>query len=243
MCVTFAVLFVVGCAAWFVSTLGAGGGAIILLPAANVWLEPQQIAPTIALASMASSVQRVWLYRRDVVRSIVFANIPGLLLGALLGAWLLQGLDPRFASIAIAIFLVMYPLSKLLRWGINMPPARLVHFAVASFGTASLSAAVGAAGPLMNPVYLQSGVLKERMIGTKAASTLIMQLAKIAAYCVFGLLGPELWVLGLALGAGALLGNVLGKAAIGRMSLRRFENVVLWLLLASGLSILWRFLG
>ena len=40
-----------------------------------------------------SSVQRTWLYRSDFVRRVVAANVPGLVLGSLVGAWLLRELE------------------------------------------------------------------------------------------------------------------------------------------------------
>jgi len=233
-------LFGLGLAAWFVSTLGAGGGAILLLPVAGFLLEPRDVPPVIAVASVVSSVQRTWLYRRHVVVGVFAANLPGLVAGSLLGAWFLRELEADWLGLVVGGFLVIYSAASLLGASLRLPPARPIHFGVASFVTASLSAVVGASGPLMNPVYLQADILKERMIGTKAVSTLAMQIAKLASFVALGVLRPELWGLGLAVGAGALLGNSLGKRALGRISGAAFARVVLWMLGASGGLMIWR---
>jgi uncharacterized membrane protein YfcA len=92
----------------------------------------------------------------------------------------------------------------------------------------------------MNPVYLQAGILKERMIGTKAVSTLAMQVAKLGSFVALGLLRPDLWGLGLVVGLGALLGNLIGKRVLGRLHPDVFVGVVEWMLLASGVLMIWR---
>ena len=92
----------------------------------------------------------------------------------------------------------------------------------------------------MNPVYLQAGILKERMIGTKAVSTLAMQVAKLGSFLALGLLRPDLWLLGLVVGLGALVGNALGKRVLGRLHPDTFVGVVEWMLLASGALMIWR---
>lgn len=229
-------LVALGFAAWFVSTLGAGGGAILLLPVAAFLYEPRDVPPMLAVASVVGSVQRVWLYRREVVWRVFAANVPGLALGTLAGAWLLRSLDAAWLVLGIGAFLVLYGLSQL-RSDLPAVPARRARprdFALASFATASLSTVVGAAGPMMNPVYLQSGILAQAMIGTKAASTLAMQVAKLGSFASLGVMRAELWMLGLLLGAGALLGNAAGKAALRRISLARFVRIVNAVLVVSG---------
>ena len=237
---TAVVLFALGFTAFFVSTLGAGGGAILLLPVANFVLEPRDVPPVIAVASVVSSVQRTWLYRRDVVLPVLAANVPGLVLGSIVGAWFLGALADLGLAIGVGGFLIVYALAGRFGWSLSLPPARPVHFGVMSFLTAVLSAVVGASGPLMNPVYLQADILKERMVGTKAVSTLAMQIAKLGSFVALGLIRPELWGLGVLVGVGALFGNALGRRALGRMSAESFVGVVQWMLLASGVLMVWR---
>ena len=222
------------------STLGAGGGAILLLPVAGFLMDAREIPPAIAIASVVSSVQRTWIYRSDLVLPIFAANLPGLALGALLGALALRGLPAEGWAVAVGVFLVAYAGLGLAGVRVSLPPARPLHFAAASFVTAALSALVGAAGPLMNPVYLQAGVLKEKMIGTKAVSTLAMQFAKLGSFLALGLLLPSVIVGGLWVGVGALAGNAAGKRALGRISAEAFGRLVRWMLLASGGLMIWR---
>ncbi len=241
--VTSLLLVLVGFLAWWFSTLGAGGGAILFLPVAGLLMDPPDIPLAIAVASAVSSVQRCWIYRRHIVGRVFAANLPGLVLGAVLGAWLLRGFDARAVSLAVGSFLVLYALSRLTGFGVQVAKPRPLHFGAASFVTSSVSTVVGAAGPLMNPVYLQAGILKEGMIGTKAASTLAMQLAKLGSFLAVGLMRPEVWWMGVLIGAGALAGNALGKRTLGRISTERFSRIVESVLLVTGAGIVARAWG
>ncbi|MCG8592482.1 MAG: sulfite exporter TauE/SafE family protein [Proteobacteria bacterium] len=234
-----ALLIGLGFAAWFLSSLAAGGGAVLFLPVARFALAPQDVPPVIAVASVVSSVQRCFLYRRDISRPILFHNVPGLALGALVGAFALRGLRADGLTLVVAGFLVVLSVLHFAPVRVSLPAARPIHFGLSSFATASLSAVVGAAGPLMNPVYLAAGVVKEQMIGTKAASTLFMQVAKLVAYASLGLLTPSVLLAGALVGAGALAGNAAGKAALARLSVARFTDLVHLALLASGIAMAW----
>ncbi len=235
-----AILLALGIACWFLSSIAAGGGAILFLPAARPFLEPKELPVVIAIASVISSVQRTALYREAIHRRIWFANVPGLILGAALGASLLHGIDARALGILVGGFLVVLSIHHFSGGSLRFAEPRPLVFGAASFVTATLSTVVGASGPLMNPLYVSSGIVTQAMIGTKAASTLFMQVAKLVAFLGFGLLSPEVWITGAVVGCGALVGNVLGKRALHVIDARRFVGFVYVALLASGLSILWR---
>ena len=167
---TLVLLFGMGVGAWALSTLAAGGGAITFLPIARWALPPEQVPLVIAIASVVSSVQRVGLYRRDIDRAVFLANVPGLVAGAILGAFLLRSLAPSALGLGlvVGVFLVVLSIGHFIGRPLTLHGVRPWWFTGFSFATASLSAVVGAAGPVMNPLYVASGIVKERMIGTKA---------------------------------------------------------------------------
>lgn len=228
------ILALLGAVCWTISTLAAGGGALTFLPAASLILDPRSIPPVLAIASVASSVQRCWLYRREIEGRIVAWNVPGLVAGIALGAFALRDLDPRGLSLLVGGFLVWVAARHFRGAGDLRLPGRPATFAAASFTAGSLSTVVGASGPIMNPVYLGAGIVKEAMIGTKAASTLAMQVFKIVAFASLGLLGGEVLVAGLAVGVGTLVGNRIGAAALRRISVARFKDAVHAVVLAAG---------
>jgi uncharacterized membrane protein YfcA len=88
----------------------------------------------------------------------------------------------------------------------------------------------------MNPLYLRAGILKESMIGTKAASTLFMQVGKLTVFLTLGMLTDSSLLLGVVVGVGALAGNWLGRYALKILSSGQFTNYVYIALLVSGLA-------
>ncbi|MEM9177328.1 MAG: sulfite exporter TauE/SafE family protein [Myxococcota bacterium] len=229
-----AILATLGAVCWTISTLAAGGGALTFLPASSFVLSPREIPPILATASVASSVQRCWLYRREIETRIVLWNVPGLLLGIALGAFALRDLDPTWLSLLVGGFLVWISLRHFRGGGDLRLSGGAPTFAAASFTAGTLSTVVGASGPIMNPVYLGAGIVKQAMVGTKAASTLVMQLLKIGAFASLGLLAGDLLVAGVAVGLGTLVGNVVGAAALRRISVARFKDAVHAVVLIAG---------
>ena len=78
------------------------------------------------------------------------------------------------------------------------------------------------------------------MVGTKAASTLAMQISKLVVFVSLGLLGREALTLGLVVGVGTLVGNLLGRAALERFPTERFRDAVYALVFVSGASMILR---
>ena len=233
-------LGLLGALCWAISTLAAGGGALTFLPTASWLIEPQLIPPILAIASLASSLQRCWLYRADIEVRIVAFNVPGLALGVALGAFALRGLDARWLSALVGSFLIVMA-ARHFRSGQDLTlPGGPASFGAASFTAGALSAVVGASGPIMNPVYLGAGIVKQAMVGTKAASTLCMQVFKIAAFLSLGLLGRDAIVAGIVVGVGTFVGNAVGARLLGRISTARFKDAVYSVLLLAGLSMIVR---
>ena len=105
-----------------------------------------------------------------------------------------------------------------------------------------VSTLIGAVGPVLNPLYVKTGVNKEAMIATKTACSLVMGVAQIGAYAVF--LKADTWVwLGLAFGVGAGVGSWVSNSWVLGMSSERFTGLVGGFMALSGLGMLWTLLG
>jgi hypothetical protein len=116
---------------------------------------------------------------------------------------------------------------------------RLRWFPAVSFVSGLTSAVVGASGLLANPFYLNYGMVKERMIATRAVNSLAIQIAKIAAYAAFGVLNWEILRYGLFAGAGAALAIWVSRPWLRRLPSRRFRQFAVLVMLVSGLLVLW----
>ena len=119
-------------------------------------------------------------------------------------AGLFAHIGTQWLQIVLALFLI----STAWQYRMGVRPRsfsmRLPWFVPVSFVSGLTSAVVGASGLLVNPFYLNYGLMKEAMLATRAVNSLAIQLVKIGAYVIFGVLHWRLARHGLVAGAGAI---------------------------------------
>ena len=108
------------------------------------------------------------------------------------------------------------------------------------FVVSFVSGLIGEAGPVLNPFYLNYGVVKERMIGTKSVNSFFMQFTKIATYYKLGALDGRLLMYGLLIGVCAMTASWTGKHLLGRMNAKHFRMVVVAVMAVTGAWMLWQ---
>jgi uncharacterized membrane protein YfcA len=161
-------------------------------------------------------------------------------LGAVVGAWTLTQIDTAGLQILVALFLVstawQYRLGRRER-SFRMP---LPAFVPVSFVVGLVLAVIGASGVIALPFYLNYGLVKERMLATRAANSLLLQVAKLASYVAFGLLDMNIVHDGVIAGAGTAAAILATAPWVERISPRRFRRLALLMMLVTGLLMLWR---
>lgn len=105
------------------------------------------------------------------------------------------------------------------------------------------STLVGGLGPVLNPFYMNAGLIKENLIATKIANAFLIGLIQIASYTYFGILTAQIWIYGLVVGAGAILGTIIGKYFLKGMSIRQFRVMVIILMVFAGSLMIVRNIG
>jgi uncharacterized membrane protein YfcA len=94
-------------------------------------------------------------------------------------------------------------------------------------------------GPILNTLYLNAGITKEKMVGTKTAISFPMHLVKIGTYTAFGALTGQLLLFGIAAGLGALVSNWIAKRLLKGMSELNFRAIVVGFMALSGAIMIW----
>ena len=236
----YLLLFISGFFAWVVSTLGGGGGAFILVPLVGFIVGAQAVAPVTTLATLMAGGGRVLVFRRDVQWSVVRWGLPGAVLGAIGGALVFASLKVEWLQIIVGLFLISMVVQH--RFGArrrSWTPASWWCFP-AHMLVGFVSGLVGAVGPVLNPLYLSAGLSRARLIGTKTAISLPMQLTKLVSYLVLGALSGELLWFGVAAGAGAVTSNWLARRLLHDMAERTFEGIVFAFMAVSGAWMIWQ---
>ncbi|HEX7051809.1 MAG TPA: sulfite exporter TauE/SafE family protein [Longimicrobiales bacterium] len=224
---------------WIVSTVGGGGGALLLVPAVGFLVGAQAVAPVVTLASLAGGLSRSALFWRSIDWRIVRWYLPGAIVGAVAGASAFTAARAEWLQIIVGLFLIstvwQYRFGKRAR----AFRVRLWWFLPAGLVVSFFSGLIGATGPVLNPLYLNIGVVKEEMIGTKTVSSLVMHVIKLGTYTALGALTGRLFLYGAVAGVAAAAASWVGRRVLGRITEERFRQVVIAVMVVSGIAMVW----
>jgi len=225
--------------AWFISSLAGGGSPFIIIPMVNFLLEPQAIPPVVTTGMLLGNLQRAFVLWRDIDWQLTWWYLPGAVSGAILGAFVFTQTELQWLQVLLGLFLV----SSVFSFGFGKKEQSFQvkgwFFLPAGFVYAFLSGLIGSIGPVLNPFYLNYGLVKEKMIATKSAHVLVVHVAKMVTYAAFGALTLPYLGYGLIIGIAAVPGNWLGQRALQKISDEQFRQFVIALVTISGLLILW----
>ena len=251
-------LSVVSFFAWIVSTLAGGGSPFILIPLVSLLMGAAAVPPVITIGLFFGNAHRVFLFWRDIDWVLTAWYAPGAIAGAILGAYTFTKIHLDWLQIVIAIFLIV----SAVLFELEPPPEQTVgdleqselipeevkpqfqlkawYIMPAGFLKAYVSGLVGTTGPVLNPFYLRYGLVKEKMIATKATHMTIIHLVKIVTYGLLAAISKEQIIAGLAIGLSAIPANLIGKALLKRMSHNQFRQIVLAFMAIGGAWMIWQ---
>lgn len=219
-------LALVSFASWLISTLAGGGSPLVLIPFVNFSLGAATVPPIITIGMLLGNCQRVLLFWQFIDWKVTGWYLPGAIAGAVLGAYTFTQIHLEWLQLIIGLFLVT---SFFNLKGDNKPPVfqvRAWHFLPAGFFYAFISGIIGSSGPILNPFYLNYGLVKEKMVSTKAINVVIIHIAKLGTYAAFSNLDLQLIGYGLIIGIAAFPGNIFGSYILQKMNDGLFRQFV-----------------
>ena len=234
----YLILFISGLIAWFFSTVAAGGAATLLIPVLTFLLGAQMVAPVISVAALIANPSRALMFRQDINWAVIRYLLPGSIIGAIFGAWSLSQINIQIIQIILGIFLITYVLQDRLSKTKLKIRMKLRWFFPLGFCVSFLSGLIGATGPVHNPFMLSYGLVKEKLVGTKAINSLIMQLTKLISYSAFGALSIQSGGYGIVLGLGAVFGVFLARKHLENIEVEQFRQYTLALMFICGVLML-----
>ena len=226
--------------------LGAGvlggvigfGTTILLMPPLVHFYGPMQAVPIIALVAIVANLSRVGLWWRAIDWRVCAAYSATAVPAVVLGAHTLVQFNARLIELLLGGFLLlMIPARRWLRRQAFRPG--LWHMALVGAGIGYLTGIVASTGAINTPFFLAYGLLKGAYIGTEAASSLALFLAKGATFQHLGIIDGHAIGQGLLIGAFVLLGSTLSRRIVLQLPEQRFVQLMEGVMLVSGLSILW----
>ncbi|MFF9066649.1 sulfite exporter TauE/SafE family protein [Streptomyces sp. NPDC014891] len=236
-----------------VTTPAGVSGAVFLLPVhLSVFGVPNPaVTPTNLLFNVVSGPGALWRYRRDgalrgrLARRLVAGTLPGVVAGAVIRVYALPG--PGVFRLLIACLLLPLGLWLCLRT-LSAPAGAAVHGRAepspAALGGLALGVGVVGGvygiggGSLLGPVLAARGMPMAQVAPAALATTFTTSVVGAAAYALLsvaesGAVAPDWW-LGLACGAGGLVGGYLGARLQPRLPERALRLLLGTLAVALG---------
>ncbi|KRH98769.1 sulfite exporter TauE/SafE family protein [Curvibacter sp. PAE-UM] len=226
--------------------LGAGvlggvigfGTTILLMPPLVYFYGPMTAVPVIALVAIVANLARVGLWWRSIDWKLCGVYAATSVPAVVLGAHTLVQFNPRLIELILGSFLLlMIPVRRWLR-RMEWKP-HLGHMALVGAVIGYLTGIVASTGAINTPFFLAFGLVKGAYIGTEAASSLAVFLAKGAAFHTLGVIDNRAISQGLLIGVFVLIGSTLSKRLVLHLPEHRFLQLMEAVMLVSGLSILW----
>lgn len=109
-----------------------------------------------------------------------------------------------------------------------------IYFAPLGLIVGFLGTITGGLGPVLNPFYLNAGLEKEELIGTKTANSFLVGVAQVWVYADSGILSKNVTYEGIVLGLGVIAGTFIGKKILKGMSSKLFHSLFLMMMFVSG---------
>ncbi len=231
-------LAVAGLLAFTLSTLTAGGGAMLLVPVLSFLIGAQQVAPVLNLGNFIGRPVRLVLFWKHIHWPIVKYYLPASLFGAFTGAWLLSSLPVLEIQLLVGVFLVSTVFQFRFGKRKNSFKMKLPYFLAIGFIIPFITSVTGALGPLLNPFLLNYNLRKEELIATKTFNSMAAGVVQLSTYAFFGALYGKLWLWGLALGVGIAIGNYLGKQLLGKITELTFRKWTIGFMVLSGVLLI-----
>jgi uncharacterized protein len=213
------------------------GTTILLMPLLVHYYGPTLAVPIVALVAAVANVTRVVLWLRAIDWRVCAVYSTTAVPAVVLGANTLVHINPRLIELMLGGFLLlMIPARRWLRR--QTFQLSLGHMAVVGAVIGYLTGLVATTGAINTPFFLAYGLTKGTYIGTEAASSLAVLLAKGATFQQLGVLDSRAITQGLMIGAFVLVGATLSKRLVLQLPEAYFIRLMEGVMLVSGVSIL-----
>ena len=217
-------LCVVAYATAVLSAIVGMAGGIILLSFMLLFMDPLVAIPVHGLVQLASNGSRAFIQRAHVDWSITWRF--GLLLLPLgwIGIQVAYRLPPDLSKLLIGVFVLAatwQPGWLMLGTHPEESSPHLRFFALGG-GVGFLSVLIGATGPLIAPFFLNLGLARQALVGSKAACQALGHTAKIVLFGLAGFAyGAYAWPIVLMSGM-VIAGTWTGSRVLERVDERLF---------------------
>lgn len=162
-----ALLFILGIAAFILSTISGGGGSLVLIPILNWTLGVANTAPVLNLGTFLGRPARLIIFWKHIKWKVCLYYAPAAIIGAWLGAWLFSNFKVEWLQILVGVFLISTVWQYRFGKKEKSFTMHLWYFIPLGLIVSVLGTIIGALGPVLNPFILISVWIRKTLLPPK----------------------------------------------------------------------------
>ena len=226
--------------AYIVFGVAGFGTALVAGPLLILCLPLSKIIPLLVLLDFIAAFGNWLPARRDVARPELLRLLPCMAVGCVVGVVFLLSLKSDLLLLLMGVFITAYALYSL---AVKLRPAHVsAAWAVPTGVVGGLFGALFGSGGFLYAIYLNARLSKEAARATQSALISCSTVVRLSLFVIAGVYadGELLWLAAFLLPAMAL-GLWIGRKLAIKLSRDAFVRLVTWLVLASGVALIARY--
>ena len=228
--------------AYIVFGVAGFGTALVAGPLLILCLPLSKIIPLLVLLDFVAAFGNWLPSRRDVSRPELLRLLPCMAIGCVVGVVFLLNLKSDLLLLLMGIFISAYAVYSL---AVKVRPSEVAPgWAIPTGITGGLFGALFGSGGFLYALYLNARLPKDAARATQSALISCSTVVRLSLFVIAGVYADgALLLLAVCLLPAMVLGLWTGRRLTRKLSREAFVRLVTWLVLASGIALIARYLS
>ena len=228
--------------AYVVFGVAGFGTALVAGPILILFMPLSKIVPLLVLLDFVAAFGNLLPSRKDVAKPELLRLLPCMALGCTLGVIFLLNLKSDLLLLLMGLFISAYAVYSL--WFKARPTRLAVGWSVPVGIVGGMFGALFGSGGFLYAIYLNSRLPKDPARATQSALISCSTVVRLSLFALAGVYAElPLLLLAVCLSPAMALGLWVGRRLTMRLSREAFVRLVTWLVLASGIALIGRYLS
>ena len=239
---TTVLFFLLAFASEVIGTISGFGSSVFFVPLAGMLFDFKTTLALTGVLHIFSTSAQVYLFRKTINwRLMLLIGVPSVLM-VLLGAYLNQQLEIKYAQLAMGLFLIAFAITFFVKEDLKFRPTNLNAIsggAIAGF----LAGFIGTGGAIRGASLAAFDLKKDMFVGTSAGIDFAVDLSRTVVYLSNGYLEKQYYWFVPVLFVLAYAGAWIGKKILNKIPDTVFKKIVLVLIFAVGVLMVYSFVA
>ena len=215
-------------------TIGGFGSSVFFVPIASLFLDFQSVLGITALFHVSSNITKIVFFKHGFDKGLILkVGIPALVF-VVIGAYFSKYINVKKLEIGLAIFLIVTSLAFLLIKNLSLKPTTVNSLLGGTF-SGLMAGLIGTGGSIRGITLAAFNLKTEVFIATSAIIDLGVDSSRAVIYYINGFVHFHDFYLLPFLIIASIVGTYIGKRILAKVSQQTFKNMVLVLLLITGI--------